>query len=159
MATIKVVKKQTKAGATNAVKYRSIKQPKLTAKTAKEFKTRSAKNTDIVNAAFSKCGHKAYQSVFTISRWNAQGFSKKQGEKPTPVMTIQIMNKVEIKEGKEVITKVRTRKTARLFCQCQVNKLGSKTVVRKVVKKSPKVSKSSDYLRDAKGDKIIKQLI
>jgi hypothetical protein len=72
-----------------------------------------------------------------------QGFNIKKGEKATPVMTIQIMNKVEIKDGKEVITKVRTRKTARLFCQCQVNKIGNKTVVRKVVKKSPKVSKNS----------------
>ena len=141
MTTIKVVKKQTKASATkqleNGIKYRSIKQPKFTAKTAEEFKTRSAKNTEIVNAAFSKCGHTAYNSVFTVSRWNAQGFNIKKGEKATPVMTIQIMNKVEIDaNGKEVITKVRTRKTARLFCQCQVNKIGGKTVVRKVVRKS-----------------------
>ena len=140
MTTIKVVKKQSKASATkqleNGIKYRSIKQPKFTAKTAKEFKGRSAKNTDIVNEAFKKCGHTAYDSVFTISRWNAIGFNINKGEKATPVMTIQIMNKVEIKDGKEVITKVRTRKTARLFCQCQVNKIGNKTVVRKVVKKS-----------------------
>ena len=142
---IKVARKTSKAATQaleNGIKYRSIKQPKFTAKTAKVFQSHSAKNAAIVNAAFKKCGHTAYKTVFTISRWNAQGFTKKQGEKPTPVMTFQIINKIEIKAGKEVITKIRVRKTARLFCQCQVNKIGSKTVVRKVVKKSSKVSSS-----------------
>jgi len=56
---------------------------------ATEFETYSQKNAARVNAAFASCGCVAYTSVFTVNRWDAQGYRVAPGQAPVQVQTMR----------------------------------------------------------------------
>ena len=88
---------------------------------ARHFDRHSARNAAIVNSAFEACECQAYESVFTLKRWNAQGFRVKAGEKAIRVRCYRPIREKDPATGEEKITG-RAPWTAFLFCSHQVNR-------------------------------------
>ena len=56
------------------------RRPKMTAEQAKQFDGYSLGNSMAVRGHYAACGCSAYDDVFTMRRWNAQGFAVRRGE-------------------------------------------------------------------------------
>jgi mannose-6-phosphate isomerase class I len=90
---------------------------------ARKFDRFSEQNYEVVKEQL-ECGCEPYVDVFTLKRWNAQGFKVKKGEKSIRITTI-VKKEVKDKKTGEKETK-QFPKTAFVFCRCQVEKFEEK---------------------------------
>lgn len=79
----------------------------------------SAKNYENVKEQL-ECGCEPYQDVFTLKRWNVQGYKVKKGSKS--IRTTRVVKKdIEITEnGQKKTIQKSYPKNSFLFCRCQV---------------------------------------
>jgi hypothetical protein len=85
------------------------------------FETRSAQNEALVRATL-ECDCEPYEDVFTYKMWQEQGYQVRKGEKAAVRVPTYHETKEVDADGNE---KIRTyRKTACLFCRCQVDEIG-----------------------------------
>lgn len=89
---------------------------KMTAEQAKQFETYSAANAGLATMG-KECKCEPYVDIFTLRRWNAQGFKIKKGEKGSYVTTYVTHEKID-EEGNS--HKTRQIHGTVLFCRCQV---------------------------------------
>lgn len=85
---------------------------------------RSFEHFSAANAARAEdrpCECVAYVDIFTLPRWNAQGFRIKGGEHSVSVPTMRrVVKVVRAEDGTEEKRVLRIRRRSRLFCRCQV---------------------------------------
>lgn len=97
---------------------------------ARSFETYSEANAMLAMLG-RDCGCLAYEDIFTFSRWEAQGFRVRKGEKarrvpcPTPIYRKNPVTgkreKVLDDDGRPVMRK----RMVPLFCRCQVEWVGA----------------------------------
>ena len=114
-----------------------MKARKMTADEARTFNGVSTSNYQAVEVALGSRGCqscKPYEDVFTLPRWNAQGYRVRKGEKCIPV-TVWIPIGAELPaqddggdEGEALPRRRMRPKTARLFCRCQVHEASRQKV-------------------------------
>lgn len=112
-----------------------MRRPKMTAEEARSFEGYCPQNAAAVEAALKERGCRScrpYEDVFTLPRWNAQGYRVTKGEKSISVRVWIAMDASKadteraLDEGEEA-PKPRVRpKTAHLFCRCQVHEAAQK---------------------------------
>jgi hypothetical protein len=85
-------------------------RPRPTLEEATSFERRSAANARLIESALT-CGCRPYVDVFTVPRWNAQGFKVRKGQKTA----VRVPVVIEDENGRPRYT----RQTC-LFCRCQV---------------------------------------
>lgn len=95
---------------------------RFNADTARQFPTVSPNNAATV-AHGLKCTCRPYEDVFTLRRWNAQGYRVKKGSKAVARVPVVYADSVEDPNGYRYTVKRRT--TSALFCRCQVEKAPS----------------------------------
>ena len=96
------------------------KAPKMTADEAKKFEAFSPTNAQIVEESCEN-GCVAYEDIFTLRRWNAQGFSVRKGQHATKI-DVPVFKFVEDEStGKSRKVRVGSRSVP-VFCRCQVAK-------------------------------------
>lgn len=91
--------------------------PKMTAEDARTFDSFSRANYALLKAELT-CGCEPYNDVFTLKRWNAQGYRIVKGQKAHRI-TVFIHRDVEDEETGKVKHFSRPW-TAYVFCRCQV---------------------------------------
>lgn len=88
---------------------------------ARHFEHFSA--TNAATAEDRPCDCVAYIDIFTLPRWNAQGFSIKTGESAVSVPTMRrVVKTVVADDGTETKAVIRIRRRSALFCRCQVER-------------------------------------
>jgi antirestriction protein ArdC len=100
-------------------------RPTMTAADAKKFEHYSEDNAQALEDALT-CNCEPYIDIFTLRRWNAQGYKVKKGEKSQVIKTYRTIQKKDPKtkqvmtdeNGKPVTFKV--PKKSYVFCRCQV---------------------------------------
>ncbi len=91
----------------------------MTAGDARTFSHFSAHNAATAEAR--PCDCRAYRDIFTLPRWNAQGFRVKSGEHAVIVPTLRrAFRRVKLADGREEKRQRTLRKRSALFCRCQV---------------------------------------
>jgi hypothetical protein len=84
---------------------------------AKEFDRFSPANYMLIKSQLT-CTCEPYEDIFTLNRWNAQGYKIIKGQK---AIKINAYIPIDIKDDKGNITKTITKpKTTCVFCRCQV---------------------------------------
>lgn len=79
----------------------------------------SARNYESVKEQLD-CGCEPYQDVFTLKRWNAQGFKVIKGSKSIKATRV-VKRDIEVTENGQTKTLQKSYpKSSYLFCRCQV---------------------------------------
>jgi len=114
-------------------------RPPMSAAEARTFEYTSERNYAEILAAIEEraeagvhmeCDCEPYETVFTVPRWNAQGYLINHGEKAMRITTwvpVKQKEREASSDQQEVSEEPRRRDlkptTAFLFCQCQVRKM------------------------------------
>ena len=101
----------------------SKKKEAMTPEQARSFQRRGRITPMIVRTTLT-CGCQPYKDVFTLPRWNAQGFKVKKGEKALRLPLVR-EDAVEDEETGET-TNVRHFGSSKVFCRCQVEPMSDK---------------------------------
>lgn len=90
---------------------------RMTPGEAKSFERYSMANALIVRASL-KCGCQPYQDVFTIGRWNAQGYRVRCGEHSIKLACLKHAERENKETGEAEIVKIFG--SSHVFCRHQV---------------------------------------
>ena len=95
----------------------------MTREAAQQFERFSVSNAAHVKAALS-CACNPYEDVYTMRRWNAQGFSVRKGSKAIMLPIIKHVPATDRQTEEATVIKLMGR--AWVFCRCQVAPYGTR---------------------------------
>lgn len=93
---------------------------RITAENARDFDHFSVMNASIVTSSRA-CNCQPYEDIFTLKRWNAQGYRVCKGEHGTHIETYAPVTRKNPTTGEEEVVGKRPW-TSVVFCRCQVRR-------------------------------------
>lgn len=100
---------------------------RMTPEAARHFNGYSGGNAMLVRFSL-KCACLPYEDVFTLKRWNAQGFKVRKGEHSIEIPVVGTSER-EVADPETGEVKTDSRRfmgTGRVFCRCQVEPMSEK---------------------------------